>query len=80
MTAKRQTVETPHDEVEPISLEEGWEILDKQAREHLKMSAEEFLAAWKAGKFAGKEEDPDVLHLAMLLPLVDEGEAGEAAT
>jgi hypothetical protein len=72
-------LDTPHDEFEPISAEERWAIFDAHARRFLNMSGQEFLAAWKEGKFTGKEDDPDVLDVAMLLPLVETGTEEAAA-
>lgn len=48
-------------------------IFDNAARHYLKMSGEEFLRAWKEGRFAenGAYEDPDVAWVSMLIPLVE---------
>jgi hypothetical protein len=37
--------------VEEFSPEEGWDLLDRQARRYLKMDGEEFIARWDAGEF-----------------------------
>ena len=54
--------------VEFLTREEGWQILDEQARRSLGMSAEEFVRAWNAGEFDNPDR-PEVMHVAMLLPL-----------
>jgi hypothetical protein len=56
---------------EPVDRERGCAILDRQARRYLGISGEEFIAAWRAGEFAGPESDrPEVVRVASLLPLV----------
>lgn len=49
----------------------AWSIFDAAARQHLRMSGEEFLKAWDSGAF---EPDPDahrgVMDVAILLPFV----------
>ncbi len=53
--------------VEEVTPEEGRELLDVAARQHLGMSREEFIEAWDTGLFT----DPDTLsvqRVAMLLP------------
>jgi hypothetical protein len=51
-----------------MSAEEARELLDRQARRHLGMSGEEFVAAWFAGHFADDPDRPEVMRVAMLLP------------
>lgn len=53
-----------------LTPEEGWEVLDRQARRYLRMSGEEFIEAWRAGKFDDNPDRPEVMRVAMLLPLV----------
>lgn len=48
--------------------EEGYEILDRQARRYLKMSGEEFLEKWDSGYFADKQDEPGVTRVAVLIP------------
>lgn len=48
--------------------EEGYEILDEQARRYLNMSGEEFLEKWDSGYFADKQDEPGVMHVAFLIP------------
>lgn len=55
----------------PVDEQEAFELLDKQARARLGMSGQEFIERWDAGEWDDAEpEDPAVLKLAMLLPLV----------
>jgi hypothetical protein len=55
--------------IELLDREEGFALLDQQARELLGMSAEEFVRAWDEGKLAEEAERRlEIMHLAMLLP------------
>ncbi len=62
---------TETDNIRELSPEQGRELVDKEARRRLGMSGDEFIAAWKEGRFAGPERT-DVMEVAMLLPLVDD--------
>lgn len=53
--------------VQELDAREGRELLDRQARRHLGISAEEFERAWEAGEL-DPEADPNVARVAMLLP------------
>jgi hypothetical protein len=58
------------DSVERISREEGARLVDEQARRYLKMSSEDFVRKYRAGRIT----DPhrlDVARVAILLPLVE---------
>ena len=48
---------------------EGQRVLDAQARRYLHMSGREFVRRWKAGEFKGRADRPEVMRVAMLLPL-----------
>lgn len=52
-----------------LTLEEGRELFDRQAWRYLNMSGADFLQAWDSGKFDDPDSSPDVMHLAMLIPL-----------
>jgi hypothetical protein len=52
-----------------LTREEGWALLDREARRYLDMSAEEFIRTWDAGGFPNVDT-PEVLSVAMLLPFV----------
>lgn len=57
-------------EIVEVSPEEGWRMLDRQARKYLNLSGEEFVRRWEAGEI----DDPDrtdVLRVAFLIPLAD---------
>lgn len=45
------------------------EVLDRQARRYLGMSGEDFISAWDAGRFRDDSDRPEVVRVAMLLPL-----------
>jgi hypothetical protein len=53
--------------VQELDARGGRELLDRQARRHLDMSAEDFRRAWEAGEL-DPEADPNVARVAMLLP------------
>ena len=51
--------------------EEEWHgLIDRAARYHLNMSADEFIRKWNAGEFKDPDGTP-VMNVAMLLPLGD---------
>lgn len=60
--------------IEELSCEEGWRLLDRQARLYLHMGAEDFIQRWDAGEFDDPDDrtknGPEVMRVAMLLPLV----------
>ena len=56
--------------VRELTLEEGWKLVDKQARKHLGMSGKEFVKRWEAGEFDEDPDQPELMRLAMLLPFV----------
>lgn len=66
-----RTVKKKMAPVHELTDEEARELFDKQARRCLNMSGDEFVAAWRAGKFRGKADTPEVMPVAFLLPLVD---------
>jgi hypothetical protein len=53
-----------------LTEEQAYALLDREAHRHLGMSAKEFIAAWEAGQFDDGPDWPDVMYVAMLLPLV----------
>ena len=57
-------------EIRELTYEEGWELLDREARRCLDMDAEEFVRAWEAGEFGEPDDRPEVLEVAMLLPFI----------
>lgn len=50
------------------SAQEARAIFDRAARRELGISGEEFLRKWEAGEFKDPDR-PDVMRVAMLLPL-----------
>lgn len=69
MAVHRSADHDPADDIQTIELtrEEGIAMFDRQARERLGMSGEEFLKRWEAGEI----EDPDrndVMMLVMMIP------------
>jgi hypothetical protein len=53
-----------------LTEEQAAALFDREARRYLGMSGQEFIAAWESGKFDDDPDQPDVMYLAMLLPLV----------
>ena len=51
-----------------LNRRQGLALLDRQARAHLRMSGEEFVRRWKAGKFVKRADRPEVMRVAVLLP------------
>ncbi len=58
----------PGIEIRELSTAEGERLLDKQARHYLGMSGQAFARRWAAGEFDA-DEHPDMMRVAMLLPL-----------
>ena len=52
------------------SAEEGRAIFDAAAQRRLGISGDEFLRKWDAGEFADDPDRPEVIDVAMLIPLV----------
>lgn len=53
-----------------VTPEEAYAVFDRQARRYLKIGGDEFLRAWDAGEFDDCADEPQVVRVAMLLPLV----------
>ena len=56
-------------QVRELTLEEGRALVDRLACRHLGMSGEAFMRAWEAGELDEQAERPEVVYMAMLLPL-----------
>ncbi len=54
-----------------LTKEEAYALLDREAHRRLGMSAHAFITAWEAGQFDDDPDRPDVMYVAMLLPLVE---------
>jgi len=52
-----------------LSRSDGFALLDRHARAELRVSGKTFLRRWKAGKYAKRADRPEVVRVAMLLPL-----------
>jgi hypothetical protein len=55
-------------QVQELTQQEGYALLEQAAQQYLHMSAEEFIRAWNAGEFDDNPDQPDVMYVAMLLP------------
>ena len=62
---------TVDDQIKVVELneEEGRKLFDEVARYWLDMSGEDFLKAWDAGEFAGREDTTEVINVAILIPM-----------
>lgn len=59
---------------EVLTEEEGFLLLDREARRSLGMTGAEFVKAWYAGAFDANPDTPEVMGVAMLLPFAGQGE------
>ncbi len=55
-------------EIQELSYEEGFRLLDEEARRTLGITGEEFLKAWDEGRFGEGPENVAAEELAMLIP------------
>ncbi len=53
-----------------LSREESRELFDQQAERYLGMSGEAFVEAWDSNAFKDPDDSPEVMRVAMLLPLI----------
>ncbi len=60
----------PEDDIRELNEAEAREFFEAAVRRRLHISATEFLKKLDAGQFRGKEEDPKIMSLLSLLPLV----------
>lgn len=60
-------------QVREMSYEEGYQMVEKLTRRYHNMSVEEFIEAWKSGKFADNPDRYEVVHIVMLLPFAQDG-------
>ena len=56
--------------VHELTDEESWALLEEAARRYLNMSADEFIRTWNARGFEPNTDRPEVMRVAMFLPLV----------
>ena len=63
------SVQEPVTNPREVTREEGRAVLDRQARRYLNMSGDEFARAWDEGRFDQGADVPEVMRVAMLLPL-----------
>lgn len=69
MAVQRASDHDPADDIDIIELapEEGIAMFDRQARERLGMSGDEFLQKWEAGEIDDPDRN-DVMMLVMMIP------------
>ncbi len=56
--------------VRDLTPEEGREAFDKAALYYLDISGDEFIRRWNEGYYNDDPDDPDVVEVIMMLPLV----------
>ena len=56
--------------IHEVTDEECWSLLEEAAQRYLRMSAEEFIRTWDAKGFEPNTDRPEVMRVAMFLPLV----------
>ena len=56
--------------IDALTPDEAWDVFDRAARNDLHMSGQEFLRRWDAGAFRADPDQPGVMDVAMLIPLV----------
>lgn len=54
-----------------LTKDEAWEMFDREARRYFDMSGEDFISAWESGGFDNDPDGPNVMWVAMLIPLVE---------
>ena len=52
-----------------IGTEDGWKLIEEEARRSLGLSAAELVEAWNKGDFDSDPDRPEVMRVVMLLPL-----------
>jgi hypothetical protein len=66
MVARARRTQAP---IHELTLDEGRQLLDREALARLGLSAEEFIDKWQSRAFGDPDEtNPDIWHVAMLLP------------
>jgi len=55
--------------IRTLSRSEGFALLDRRARAELGVSRKTFIERWKAGRYAKRAARPEVVRVAILLPL-----------
>ena len=55
--------------VRVLSKDQGRRLFDRRARAELHISGMTFVRRWKAGEYKNRADRPEVMRVAMLLPL-----------
>lgn len=58
------------DDIRELDKAEAQEVFEAAVKRRLNMSAAEFLSRLDAGLFKGQEEDPKIMRILSLLPLI----------
>ena len=68
-----EDIETPHGppNLRYLTVAEGRELFDHQAKRYFGMSGEEFIQAWKAGELDEHPNQTDVEYVAMMISFVE---------
>lgn len=54
-----------------VSRDQGYDWLDQLTREYLGLTARDFMAAWREGKYRDEHEYPEAVRLSMMIPLAE---------
>ena len=69
MPIKRRPPTKQSNNIRKLTVKEGHELFDQQARANLSMSGAEFISAYDAGKLDDRLEESTTMRVVMLLPL-----------
>ncbi len=58
-----------HQSPKLITKSQGWQLLEREAQRSLGISANQFIKQWNRGDFKSNPDRPEVMRVAMLLPL-----------
>ena len=70
--------ETYMSEVLFLTEKEASGLFERESQKRLGMSSREFISAWESGGFDDDPDQPDIMYVAMLLPLVNSEEVANA--
>jgi hypothetical protein len=62
--------ETPTGQYKELTRDEGWELLERQAQQHLAVTASEFIEHWDAGDYRTGPKREEAAYVALFLAYV----------
>lgn len=69
LSEHEEVPQSTNPQVRYLTIEQGHEILDRQARRYFDMSGDEFIRAYAAGELDDHPCESDVTYVALLIPL-----------